>query len=66
MRVYPMHAFVKAELWPGPPHMFDTNLPVRQIEKDSVCLIIGIDITSCRVVIDGQVGWVDNHELKPL
>lgn len=64
--VRPIHTFVCAELWPGPPHLFDTSLPVRQINKDTICLVLDIYITSCKVVVDGQVGWVDNHELLPL
>ena len=61
-----MHAFVKAELWPGPPHMFDTSLPVKQVSKGTVCLVIGLYISSCKVLVEGQIGWVDNHELLPL
>jgi hypothetical protein len=54
------------DLWPGPPFLEDTDLPIRQIEDGTYALVLEGHIHSYKVLADGVVGWIDKRDLDDL
>lgn len=56
------------ELWNEvePEHDIFFPLPFRLIPCRSYALVIGRAVSSCKVVIDGDVGWVDDCDIEPV
>lgn len=64
LRVNPLH-LETTELWLGPP-LSSIDVPVTMLEAGTTCLVLG-GLDKCyQVLVDGRVGWLDEHDLEDL
>ena len=54
------------DIWPGPPFMYLTGLPICRVSDGTLALVLETDINSYKVFVAGTVGWVDKADIDGL